>query len=256
MTCDTSSFITLTYDSKSLPDDSKDPLGRWDHSLHKHHWQNFAKKVRRDVGPFRYLHCGEYGDEDARPHLHALVFGQDFRAGAEQVDENLWSSPQLTSCWPWGFNSVGSVEFDSAAYVAAYTIKKRTKGTEGQLYQRFDPTTGECWEVEPEYATHSRRPGLGSTFIEKYMSDVYPADHVVVPGKGIFRPPAYYDDKLKEKDTDLWNYVMQKRRKNVRENLAEYSAERRQVKEAIAKARMKHHSALRQSRRSGRNFKR
>ena len=49
------SFITLTYEDEQLPP------GR---SLQVGDWQKFAKRVRKQVGPFRFLHCGEYGDQN------------------------------------------------------------------------------------------------------------------------------------------------------------------------------------------------
>lgn len=39
----------------------------------------------------------------------------------------------------------------------------------------------------------SRRPGIGRGWIEKYISDVYPGDKVVVRQGVIGRPPKYYD---------------------------------------------------------------
>lgn len=41
----------------------------------------------------------------------------------------------------------------------------------------------------------SRRPGIGLTWFEKYKSDVYPHDYVVVNGSKV-RPPRYYDKKF------------------------------------------------------------
>ena len=42
----------------------------------------------------------------------------------------------------------------------------------------------------------SLKPGIGQAWLDKYMSDVYTQDHVVVRGK--CRPPRFYDNKYKE----------------------------------------------------------
>ena len=73
--------------------------------------------------------CGEYGDKLGRPHYHAIIFGVTF------VDKKLWSirrgnnlyrSATLEKLWPYGFSSIGTVNFETAAYVARYVTKKIT----------------------------------------------------------------------------------------------------------------------------------
>lgn len=44
----------------------------------------------------------------------------------------------------------------------------------------------------PEYTTMSRRPGIGRGWYDKFRSDVYPADNVVMRGI-MLKPPKYYD---------------------------------------------------------------
>lgn len=176
------SFITLTFNDEHL-----DPIG----SLRKSDFQNFMKRLRKAISPerVRFYHCGEYGSKGGRPHHHACLFGYDFK------DKELWrirnnvplyTSKFLDSIWSLdgkqlGFCTVGDVTFESAAYVARYIMKK----------QLGDPEY--YGDLVPPYTTMSRRPGVGSKWFDKFGSDVYPDDFVVIRGQLRVKPPKYYD---------------------------------------------------------------
>lgn len=180
-------FITLTYDDDHLPFDS---------GLRKEDFQDFIRSLRKRTRvPIRYYHCGEYGDRTLRPHYHACLFGFDFQDKvlySEKGGNRLYSSDFLSSVWGRGHTSVGEVTFESAAYVARYVMKKVFGTDAKEHYTRVDPFTGEWFEVAPEYTTMSRRPGIGQPWLEKFKTDVYPHDYVVVRGVKM-RPPRYYD---------------------------------------------------------------
>lgn len=190
------SFITLTYDDVHLPKDG---------SVDVRHWQTFAKRLRKKIGPFRFFHCGEYGEKSQRPHYHACVFGEDFASDRvfwkRDAGNDLFVSKVLTETWGKGFTTVGNLTYESAAYVARYIMKKASGPyAKAARYGRLDWTTGEYWEVRPEYITMSRRPGVGKTWFDKFMDDVYPEDEVVHDGRK-FRPPRYYDKLLDAMDS-------------------------------------------------------
>ncbi len=198
------SFITLTYSPEHVPLDG---------SLHLEDWQKFAKRLRRKAGPFRYFHCGEYGEVNLRPHYHACIFGLDFVA-----DRGLWKdtgkyplfrSPLLDETWGLGFATVGALTFKSAAYVARYVMKKATGDLAKIKYSRISEATGEEFFVRPEYVTMSRRPGIGSAWFKRFKSDVFPADEVVYEGKR-YRPPRFYDGQLADEELDM--YKVKRRR--------------------------------------------
>lgn len=178
------SFITLTYDKEHLPQDG---------SLKVDHWQRFAKRLRQSIGPFRFFHCGEYGGQTNRPHYHACLFGYDFTKDRvllrKTLNTNLYTSPLLQQIWGNGYVTVGDLTYQSAAYVARYCLKKIT----GDLAKKVH-----YGDRRPEYVTMSRRPGIGSTWYEKFHTDVFPSDEVVHNGKK-FKPPRYYDEKLTPK---------------------------------------------------------
>lgn len=222
------SFITLTYDSVNVPKDG---------SLNVSHWQKFAKRLRKQVGSFRFFHCGEYGEVNRRPHYHACLFGVDFADDRillrRDGDRSLYFSPRLSATWGMGHCSVGELTYESAAYVARYCVGKITGERAEAAYGRFDSVTGEAWSVRPPYVTMSRRPGIGSTWFEKFSSDVYPSDEVVHMGRR-FRPPRYYDGKLPEGELDL---LKAKRAAKVAERSEELTYDRLRVRDESAELR-------------------
>lgn len=195
---DRNSFITLTYDQANVPPDG---------GLDVRDWQQFAKRVRRGLGPFRFLHCGEYGGRTYRPHFHACVFGLDFdRRSWVKLDNGQRTSPVLAERWGLGQVTVGDVTFQSASYVARYIMQKAGGELALERYRRIDLATGEEYYVRPEYVTMSRRPGLGARWFERYHEDVYPSDFCVVDGKR-HPVPSFYDDLLERSDPSALEQV-------------------------------------------------
>jgi hypothetical protein len=191
------SFITLTYRDEFLPRGG---------TLVVSHFQDFMKRLRRRLTDpdskyfissdykIRFFHCGEYGSQFGRPHYHAIIFNYDFPDKYEWSKSNantLYRSDFLDELWPFGFTSIGSVTFESAAYVARYCLKKVTGDAALDYYLSCD-SNGELLSVKPEYTTMSRRPGIAKGWLDKYMSDVYPKDHIVMNGFEQ-RPPRFYD---------------------------------------------------------------
>lgn len=188
-----SCFITLTYDEAHMP---------FPPSLDYSHFQKFMKRLRKAYGPLRFFMCGEYGEEFSRPHYHACIFGTDF------PDRVLWQrngtgdifrSAKLESIWPFGYSSVCELSFESAAYVARYVLKKVTGDLAEAHYRFVDFDTGEVYQRTPEFAHMSLKPGIGGPFFNKFSSDIYPHDYVVVNGHKC-RPPRYFDKLFKRMD--------------------------------------------------------
>jgi len=189
-----SSFITLTYNDDNCPV-----------SLDYRHFQLFMKRTRKFFSQrLRFFMCGEYGDEFGRPHFHACVFGAFFndRERYSKLPSGSWlyTSNFLSTLWPYGFSSIGDVTFESAAYVARYVCKKVTGAAAEDHYRVFEYSTGEIFTREPEFAHMSLKPGIGRAWYDKFKSDVYPSDEVVIRG-AVMKPPKYYD-KLYAADSD------------------------------------------------------
>lgn len=214
-------FITLTYDEDNLPSDG---------SLDKSHFQKFMKRLRFHFGQGpRYFHCGEYGSKLERPHYHACLFNFDF------PDKVLWSSRRgvslyrsssLERLWPYGFSTVGAVNFNSAAYVARYILKKKFGDNSVHYGKRL-----------PEYTTMSRRPGIGYDWFQKFKSDVFPRDFVVVNSKLKVKPPRSYDRLLELTDPTLFS-IIKSERVAVNESSEHFSFSRLKAREEIQHARV------------------
>jgi hypothetical protein len=223
------SFITLTFNDEHLPKNKM---------LSKRTFQLFMKRLRRSTQydyseiktkklkrtqakTIRYYHCGEYGDKFKRPHYHALLFGHDFsedrKIWKNKKQNKLWRSRSLEACWQdsqgksLGYSSIGKMTFESAAYVARYCTKKiYGSGASDHYPEYLNPTTGELITYQPEYATMSRRPGIGQSWFQKYQKDVYPADEVISRNRKM-KPPKYYDRLLEKQNPKLLEEIKEKR---------------------------------------------
>lgn len=187
---DENCFLTLTYNDDYLP------LGG---TLVPDDFQKFMKRLRkRYTGKsIRYFACGEYGDQKERPHYHSILFGHDFQD--KKVNKKLPSgfyeyvSEELESLWPFGFCSIGTLTFESAAYVARYVMKKKSGAVADDHYQ------GRV----PEFVRMSRRPGIASEWFARYKDEVINNDFVVINNKKV-GIPKFYDDQIKEMDELLF----------------------------------------------------
>lgn len=197
---DRNSFITLTYDDEHIP-----PGG----SLWYPDFQRFMKRLRKHIkAPVRFYMGGEYGENTARPHYHACLFGYDFPDKVyfrkSPSGEKLYTSAFLESIWPYGLSSIGNVTFESAAYIARYCVSKVTGDAAKDHYScsEYVDADGVIRDsVEPEFNHMSLKPGIGAAWLEKYQTDVFPRDYVIVNGVKV-KPPKYYDT-LFERDNSL-----------------------------------------------------
>lgn len=216
-----SSFVTLTYER--IP-----PGG----SLRPADFTEFMKRLRYHRGRVRYLQCGEYGEALGRPHHHALLFGVSFadaRYYKGTAESRLSTSRELDDLWGHGQCSIGEVTFASAGYVARYAMKKSVVDLEEYAKRG----------ILPEYMTMSRRPGIGREWAERYRSDWYRDDCVVVNGVET-RPPRFYDQVEEQAAPSVLARVKARRRvdgaeraKELREQLGpSESYVREEVKQA------------------------
>lgn len=218
-------FVTLTYAPEHLRSAS----------LQVEDLQKFIRSLRKRRGPVRYFAAGEYGDQNWRPHFHVLLFGQDYCGDGRMVRRKpfpLWDSPTLEAIWKKGQVRVGALTYETAAYTARYVMKKVTGARAAIHYRAIDPITGEVEELRPEFSTMSRRPGIGAKWFEKFQSDVYPRDEVVIGGRR-HRPPRFYDERLPE---DVVKALKVKRRERVKAREEELSEERLIIREKVAEA--------------------
>lgn len=230
---DENSFLTLTYADDRLP-----PHG----TLQLEDFQKFMKRLRRHISPrkIKFFHAGEYGEQFQRPHYHACVFGYDFPDKWHYKTHNeqkYYRSPLLEELWPLGMSMIGDVTFESAAYVARYITKKITGERAEWYYSEIDEETGEIREKKPEYATMSRNPGIGKGWFEKYKSDVYPDDFIVIRGQKL-RVPKFYDNQLEILSPDEYARIRAKRQNDMKYHKEDNTHERLEVREFIMHERL------------------
>lgn len=166
--------------------------------------------------------CGEYGDENKRPHYHAIIFGHNFDdwiyLGDTDGGNALYTSTTLENIWQKGFVQIGTVSRESAGYVARYVMKKITgplkdvinEKTGLKPYERYDSLSGHITEVLPEYSHMSRggRNGRGIAYdwITRYTGDVYPKDFTTINGAKV-KPSRYYDTYLENFDKTMFDNI-------------------------------------------------
>lgn len=208
LTPDLNEFVTLTYAPEHLP---------YGGALVHRHFQLFFKKLRKlyGKGP-RYFMCGEYGESGLRPHYHAIIFGlrlQD-RTPWKTVQGNVYYKSEILSrLWGLGHCMTADVTFESSAYVARYITKKINGPRAVSHYERMVEPTGELINLPPEYCRMSTNPGIGSSWFDKFHTDLFPSDQCVIMGKTPrkLKVPRYYDKKLEKMNPELYAQIKKQR---------------------------------------------
>ena len=218
---DSNCFITLTYDDDHVPEGG---------TLVKKHFQDFMKRFRKAISPVkvRYYMCGEYGEQLGRPHYHALIFGYDFPDKIEfkyRKNSILYVSEQLQNLWPFGFVTVGSVTYETAAYCAKYATKKVFGDESADWYQ------GRV----PEYSTMSLKPGIGYSYWEKYQQELLQHDSIVRNGR-VFPIPRFYTEKFTEEEQA---FLKAARTEKMELFQADQTLERLRVRETVKLSKLK-----------------
>lgn len=236
-------FITLTYDDEHLPED---------YSVHVRVFQLFMKKLRnRYANKIRFYACGEYGPENLRPHYHSILFNHDFNDkifhSKTSRGDILYTSKSLDQIWGEGFATIGDVTYQSAGYVAQYVMKKINGDRASTHYLRTHPVSNLVVQVQPEFSLQSTRPGIGSTWFDRFHTDAFPSDFLVVDGKP-HRVPTYYLRKLQQKETSTDKFkisqhteselIKRKRKRNALPRRADQTKERLAVREEVKLSRI------------------
>lgn len=245
-------FVTLTINEEKMPENQglvksdyvkfMKRLRKW-YRTHEYDYQRKEYVKCEDNGKkIRYFHCGEYGEELDRPHHHACLFGIDFE------DKVLWSikngnklftSAILEQIWGLGYCITSDLTWQSAAYVARY-IQKKINGKEAiaRYTRSIDKESGELDLIEQEYATMSRRPGIGVDWYRKFRGDCFPKGFVT--HKGVkHKVPRYYEKMLEIENEDMIRLIRRERSMNVKKKEQDNTLERLSVKENVAKRRYK-----------------
>lgn len=181
-------FVTLTYNDAYVPKSfyygSDGESEHLSYTLRKRDFQLFMKRLRKAFSEqkIRFFAAGEYGENTARPHYHAILFGLqlDDLVPYQKTEQGFWyyHSESLQNVWshrycaddcnlfsggsrlePLGEVVVADVSWETCAYTARYCLKK-LNGEDAEAYRRFG--------VEPPFTLMSRRPGIGGQYFEDH----------------------------------------------------------------------------------------
>lgn len=221
-------FVTLTYKDEELVWGNSRP------TLYPRHLQLFMKKLRKQEAKkqasLKFFACGEYGEENQRPHYHALIFGLDLtdrKYSSTRNGNRYYTSDYVENVWGHGGVIIGDVTFESAAYVARYLMAKKT-GKQSVYYEEQG--------IQPEFVRMSRGGkdgrGIGYSWYEKYHGDIFPHDYMVSRGVKV-RPPQYYSKLYSETDPEEMEYIKEKRHAQKEATFDDNLGRRLRVKEAV-----------------------
>lgn len=232
-----SCFATLTFDDEYLPADG---------CLDKTVIQKFMKRLRFHFpdATIRFFACGEYGEDKNRPHYHIILFGIDFyedrKKHSIKKDKTYYTSETLSKIWGFGHCLITNFSYANAAYTARYIMKKQMgkNAQEHEQYETVNEQTGELFQRTPEFALMSRNPGLGSSWYDKYKTDAFPSDFLVVDGKK-HPVPRFYVNKLKKQSVTEHAMIVKKRKRAREANASESTTDRLRVKHEVLKSKIK-----------------
>lgn len=181
-----SAFITLTYANEFVPGSLCTLESREIHgmTLHPRDAELWLKKVRISYQrtasqKIRFFLCGEYGEENDRPHYHAILFGFEApdclscKWQLKRKDRYKYCDCTASKLWGMGNVYVGSVTPESMGYCCGYVTKKLAKEIRKDKGQY------------PEYSRMSLRPGIGAdamSDLANILNSKVGADSIITAG--------------------------------------------------------------------------
>lgn len=203
-------------------------------------WKKYRQFIRFYVG-------GEYGETNPltgcidgglyRPHYHAILFNYNFpdRKPLRLLSGDYEKSALADRLWGNGNVVLGEVNFESAAYIARYCMKKMF-GARAMWHYMCVSDAGEIVWREPEFSHCSK--GIGAGWIERYHSEVYRGDFVIARGNET-HPPRYYDKYMKAVFPDRFEELMAARIQDGRTRAADHTDARNNVRAVVVDAGVK-----------------
>ena len=139
-----------------------------------------------------------------------------------------------------GFCTISAVTLESAQYVAKYCMKKIIPNEKSpqKIIDHYQHITryGELVELTPEFSTMSRRPGIGSTWYERFQGDCYPSNFLIVNGIKM-AIPKYYNQFLELSDPKLYKTLKWENKRQAKKS-KDNTSERLKVRETIVQAKL------------------
>lgn len=217
-------FVTLTYNNPHLPltEDGHMTLHRKDMQDYKKRLRKYIKKHKEAIHEWknpnngkiekiiRTFECGEYGEKNKRPHYHQIIMNwipNDLKFKEMSKDGYpLYKSKTLQKIWGNGFVLIGMISFESASYVARYTMKKQGLAkVERQYYEEWTYLEDKgIWgwkkrwknkkgKIEPEFISGSL--GIGKKWFIENKEKIIRNNGILINHKGeakLKKLPRYY----------------------------------------------------------------
>lgn len=225
-------WLTLTYDEEHIQHllvpavDKKTGEVIKVASLYKKDLQDFMKRIRErwkrvhDNPNVRFYACGEYGEQNHRPHFHVILFNfviPDLELIANKNGFAVFQSEEVSKVWGMGNVTINRNSWLTAAYTARYMMKKRKGKWAKQEYAEAG--------INPEFCLCSRKPGIGYGYYETHKDEIYSKDGIAYAkakgGAQTRKPPKYFDKLFKLENPKKFEEI-QELRKNVAEHQFKY----------------------------------
>lgn len=226
-TWDWNIFITLTYDEENLPPQGflqpRDLTLFWKrlrknangHQRDPHRNVRLTKRgteSKQQHQPIRYFACGEYGEQNGRPHYHAAIFNLAVHdaqhTGFDDRGEPVYTSDFLSKTWGKGRIEFGQFTADGAAYIAQYQMKKQARdlaNAERNLRQ-----TGRLNGKPEPFLRMST--GIGRDWFDQWHTDL---QHGYLTTNGFKSAiPRYYKERMKQRHQDEYETMELRREKH------------------------------------------
>lgn len=197
-----SSFVTLTY-NEGIPRCGLCP----------HVYRSFLKRFRINLErsgfkhKIKYIGCGEYGDDNHRPHYHFCFFGLPATSSIRDI---------LRKSWTYGFIQFGALSDGGIRYVLDYVMAQGNSFEDEYsqayvkqlLYPPFHSSSrgiGSSWlsSVRPFYKEHGYYLDKGKPIC---LPSYYANRYGLLSDKSFFKPYNYIDSYLRNRSTQtLYN---------------------------------------------------
>lgn len=156
----------------------------------------------------KYVAGSEYGSHFQRPHYHIIFYNLPLDdlvvVGKNKIGDIYYESKLISKYWIFGMHKIGLVTFESAGYVARYTLKKSSLLDYKNL------------GIEPEKLRMSK--GVGKNYFDENYHVIFKKGYVVLPtkkGNRKFALPSYFYRLLSKKTSDykLLDSAVRRKRK-------------------------------------------
>ncbi|WGL31322.1 replication initiator protein [Dipodfec virus UOA04_Rod_907] len=220
--------LTLTYDPEHLP--KVQGINRITGeqgevcTLKPEDVQKFLKRLRKAFAAgkwgkhefepndkLRFFNAGEYGEQNGRAHYHIVVFNLDVydkepTATSKRGNEQ-WTSKLIEEIWGMGRITLMPLNYETAAYVARYIVKKQKGPGSKELYE----LSGQ----HPEYTTMSRMPGIASEYYNEKKGELYETQKIWLQTQKKIRKvklPRYFDKRFEIDEPEEMKRIKKQRK--------------------------------------------